>query len=196
MSGLAYRYGANAHLIRYADDVVIVVGKDVNKAMEKLQEIISSMGLELSTEKTRIVKANEGFDFLGFHFTRVYSHRRRRNVIRWFPSEKAENSIRRRMREVTERSRLATTLPDEAREILMPILRGWGNYFAYGTVSSKVRSIFYYAEASLMRMYCNQHHTPARWEYCDVKLRHLSVMEYIPETLMANGYKSYCEGSR
>ena len=82
LSGLTYRYGANAHLIRYADDVVIVVGKDVNKAMEKLQEIISSMGLELSKEKTRIVKANEGFDFLGYHFTKVYSHRRRRNVTR------------------------------------------------------------------------------------------------------------------
>ena len=121
LSGLTYRYGANAHLIRYADDVVIVVGKDVNKAMEKLQEIISSMGLELSKEKTRTVKANEGFDFLGFPFTRVYSHRRRRNVTRWFPSEKAESSIRQCIREVTERSRLATTLPDEAREILIPI---------------------------------------------------------------------------
>ena len=97
---------------------------------------------------------------------------------------------------MTERSRLATTLPDEAREILISILRGWGNYFAYGTVSSKVRSIFYYAKVSLMRMYCNQHHKPARWEYCDVKLRHLSVMEYTSETLMANGYKSYREGSR
>ncbi|MGC8497853.1 MAG: group II intron maturase-specific domain-containing protein, partial [Thermoplasmata archaeon] len=83
-----------------------------------------------------------------------------------------------------------------AREILIPILRGWGNYFAYGTVSSKVRSIFYYAEASLMRMYCNQHHIPARWEYSDIKLRHLSVSEYMPETLMANGYKSYRESSR
>jgi hypothetical protein len=50
--------------------------------MEKLQEIISYMGLELSKEKTRIVKANEGFDFLGYHFTKVYSHRRRRNVTR------------------------------------------------------------------------------------------------------------------
>ena len=126
LSGLAYRYGANAHLIRYAGDDVIVVTKDVNKAMEKLQEIISSMGLELSKEKTRIVKANEGFDFLGFHSTRVYSYRRRMNVTRWFRSEKAENSIRQCIREVTERSRLATTLPDEAREILIPIFWGMG----------------------------------------------------------------------
>jgi Retron-type reverse transcriptase len=65
--------GENAHLIRYADDLLILVGGNPEFPYTKLQNIIEGLGLALNTEKTRIVEAEEGFEFLGFRFVRQYS---------------------------------------------------------------------------------------------------------------------------
>jgi group II intron reverse transcriptase/maturase len=79
-SGLPARNRADAHLVRYADDFVVVGKRGMKEAMAKLTEIIGGIGLTLSTEKTRLVNAGEGFDFLGFHFVRHYSRRREKRV--------------------------------------------------------------------------------------------------------------------
>jgi hypothetical protein len=42
----------------------------------------------MNDEKTRIVEAEEGFEFLGFRFVRHYSRRKEKRVTRWFPSSK------------------------------------------------------------------------------------------------------------
>ena len=89
-SGLENRYREDAHLIRYADDVLILVGGNPQYPYTKLQNIIEDLGLTLNTEKTRIVKAEKGFDFLGFRFVRKYSSWKRKRVTRWFPSPKSE----------------------------------------------------------------------------------------------------------
>ena len=81
-SGLARGRGVDAHLIRYADDVVMVVGGDARRAMDKFSEIISSLGLQFSEEKTRVVDSSKGFDFLGFHFVRQFSPRKGSKVAR------------------------------------------------------------------------------------------------------------------
>ena len=193
-SGL--RRGSDAHLIRYADDIVIIVGGDACKAMDKFSEIISSLGLQLSEEKTRIVKSGEGFDFLGFHFVRHFSPMKGKKVTRWFPSPKSENSIRERIREVTGRNRLAVTSTERAKEILIPIIKGWGNYFAYSTDASRIHSIWDYAQVRLMRMHCNQHNVRSEWRYRDIGKRHLSLMEYFPEMLNSKSHKPYHESSR
>ena len=182
-SGFARGRGIDAHLIRYADDIVIVVGGDAQRAMDKLSEIISSLGLQLSEEKTRVVNSSEGFDFLGFHFVRQFSARKGKKVARWFPSLKSENSIRERIREITGRNRIVATTPERAREILIPVLRGWGTYFAYSTDASRLHRIWDYAQVRLMRMYCNQHNIRSEWRYRDIGKRHLSLMEYFPEML-------------
>ncbi|EQD60270.1 RNA-directed DNA polymerase (Reverse transcriptase), partial [mine drainage metagenome] len=69
-SGLQNRYGENAHLIRWADDYLVLMSGNTATAKKKLDEIMEDIGLTMNTEKTRIVKAEEGFDFLGFRFVR------------------------------------------------------------------------------------------------------------------------------
>ena len=64
------RSGADAHLVRYADDFVILGTGDMGEAKEVLEARLAELGLTLSAEKTRVVGAQEGFDFLGFHFER------------------------------------------------------------------------------------------------------------------------------
>ena len=83
----------------------------------------------MNSEKTRIVRAGEGFDFLGFRFVRQYSQRRKKGVTRWFPSPKSEMMIRERILALTGNNALALTTPEEAKEILIPVLRGWGITF-------------------------------------------------------------------
>ena len=65
--------GEKAHLIRYADDLLILIGGNPQYPYKKLQNIIGNLGLALNTEKTHLVEAEEGFDFLGFRFVRQYS---------------------------------------------------------------------------------------------------------------------------
>ena len=56
-------------VLRYADDF-IVTARDrgsLEKAQAQIQQWLSEVGLELSTEKTVITSMEDGFDFLGFN---------------------------------------------------------------------------------------------------------------------------------
>lgn len=58
----------NAHLIRYADDLLVPTDRGPHEIADKLEHIISALGLEINREKSRIATAYDGFDFLEFHF--------------------------------------------------------------------------------------------------------------------------------
>ena len=64
------------HLVRYADDFVIMTGTEAEAIGEQTaQDILSDLRLELSARKTRIVSFDAGFDFLGVTFYRdTYSY--------------------------------------------------------------------------------------------------------------------------
>ena len=175
--------GEDAHLIRYADDLLILVGGNPEFPYIKLQNIIEDIGLSLNTEKTRLVEAKEGFDFLGFRFVRRYSGKRDKITTRWYPSPRSEKRIRERIRNMTGRNMLAITTPEEAKEILIPILKGWGNYFAYSMSASIFHEIWNYAQNRLMTMYCNQHNRSSHWRNSEIGKRQLSLMEYAPLSL-------------
>ena len=59
-------------LVRYADDLLTIctTKQEAEGALEALTAILAELGLELKTDKTRIVhlrEGGEGVDFLGFH---------------------------------------------------------------------------------------------------------------------------------
>lgn len=59
----------NRCLVRYADDFVIFckTKEDAESAMNEVNQWLSTRGLSLSVEKTKIVNLLDGFDFLGFN---------------------------------------------------------------------------------------------------------------------------------
>ena len=57
-----------AHLVRYADDMVILCRQDVSRFYAEFKQEIERLGLKLNDEKTRLVDARNGFDFLGMRF--------------------------------------------------------------------------------------------------------------------------------
>jgi len=56
--------------VRYADDMVIILKQNdkAEEVLKKYKDFLAKRGMEISEEKTRITKATDGFDFLGWHF--------------------------------------------------------------------------------------------------------------------------------
>ena len=139
-------------LVRYADDWIALcrTEREAQEALQIAGEILGDLGLELHPDKTRIVdlrEGREGFDFLGCHFrARVSGRMLERGVRRYYlhrwPSARAMNRLRARVKALTDRRRRAGI--KDIREVIVelnPILRGWGNYFRTGNAADKFRVI-------------------------------------------------------
>jgi RNA-directed DNA polymerase len=126
-------------LVRYADDAVVLcrTRQEAERALAALTAILAELGLALKQAKTRIVhldEGGEGLDFLGFHHRWVRAeskrHRHVRFLARW-PSRKAMQHARDRIRELTDRRRLLLPVEVIVQDINR-VLRGWAGYFRYG----------------------------------------------------------------
>jgi len=63
----------NVLYVRYADDFVVLCNGTKAEAQaikQELGEFLSTMGLTLSKEKTKVTHITEGFDFLGYRIIR------------------------------------------------------------------------------------------------------------------------------
>ena len=126
-------------LVRYADDAVVMCAtrEQAEAALARLTALLAGLGLEPKAAKTRIVhlaEGNPGFDFLGFHHRLVRGRTPKSAhltfLARW-PSRKAAQHARDRIREITGRERLLVPVEVIVTELNM-FLRGWAGYFRYG----------------------------------------------------------------
>ena len=165
--------GQHGVLVRYCDDLVVMCStrQQAEAALARLRQVLAGLGLELKAAKTRIVhltedKDAEGFDFLGFHHRWVrargtVSPSRVCFLARW-PSRKATQHARDRIRQITDRKRLL--MADEwIVEELNWFLRGWGGYFRYGNSARTFDAISQYALERLAWFAGNRHKRSVRW---------------------------------
>jgi hypothetical protein len=99
------------------------------KVLAKVRGMLGRLGLELHPEKTRIVSADDGFDFLGIHLRRTPTKSpkaKMKYITRLWPSERSLQRVRDRIKEVINR-RYGTNL-EEIVQDLNPVIRGWNNY--------------------------------------------------------------------
>ena len=127
---------ADARLVRYADDMVILAREWTGELTEWVESRLEGkFGLEINREKTRVVEVKPGggsLDFLGYTFRwdrdlRGRSHKYL-NVI---PSAKAVEREREKLRAMTTSSQSHVPLP-QLVDRLNRQLGGWANYFSYG----------------------------------------------------------------
>ena len=139
-------------LVRYCDDLVVMCRsrEQANAALEQLTVLLGDLGLEPKAAKTRVVhlvEGGQGLDFLGFH-NRLVRGRTPRSahltfLARW-PTRKALQHARDRIRSITARSRLLVPV-EHIVEDLNLVLRGWSGYFRYGNSARVLGQIRNYA---------------------------------------------------
>jgi group II intron reverse transcriptase/maturase len=145
-------------LVRYADDFVVMCRRKTHaeEARHRLGEILDRLRLKLHPTKTRLVElglGKDGFEFLGCTLRVVRSYFKGREYLFRWPSPRAMNAIRGRVRDLTTRRRRAG-MKDirEAIADLNPVLRGWGNYFRTGNASLKFQQIDRYVRQRLISL--------------------------------------------
>jgi RNA-directed DNA polymerase len=149
-------------LVRYADDGVVMCrsAAQARAALAAVGEILAGLGLELHPDKTGVVdlrEGREGLDFLGCHFHARMSGRiwQDRRVVRFYlqrwPSQRAMNRVREKIKAKTGRNRVGRDIRDVIAD-LNPLLRGWGNYFRTGNAADKFRQVDDYVVYRLYRL--------------------------------------------
>jgi len=130
--------GIPGTLVRYADDFVIVLRRNGKKVLRQIERMLGQLGLKLHPEKTRVVRAEDGFDFLGIHF-RLTPVRKRNAKLKMYcalwPSDRSIKRIKERVRNVMGR-RYGLSL-EELIDVLNPVIRGWNNYHSRARSSRK-----------------------------------------------------------
>lgn len=121
-------------VIRYADDLVACchTRQQAEQVKEQLAGWLAPRGLAFNEDKTRIVHASAGFDFLGFSVRR-YSN----GKLLIKPAKPAVVRLRERL--ATEMRRLRGANSAVVIATLNPIIRGWAAYYRTA-VSSQVFS--------------------------------------------------------
>lgn len=178
---------ANYRLVRYADDWVVLVAGDRAHAealREEAAAVLSTIGLRLSVEKTKIAHIDEGFDFLG---RRIQRHRKRgteRQHVYTYPSKAALAAIKEKVRAATPRS-TDQSLADLC-DRLNPALRGWTTHFRHDVS----KATFSYLRAFTWRRvvgWLRKKHPRATWK----QLRR----RYLPEWWPTEGEKTLFDPS-
>jgi RNA-directed DNA polymerase len=149
-----YRW-ADARLVRYADDFVILakyVGGRVRQFVE--QTLQGRFGLTINAEKTRTVNVNEpgaSLDFLGYTFRYERDlHGGTHRYLNLCPSGKSLQRERDKLRELTRPEQCFKPIPVLIAEI-NEHLRGWSNYFGRGYPRKAFRQINHFVRERLIR---------------------------------------------
>lgn len=136
--GLEQRYGAV--LVNYADDFVVMCKRDAQHALDLIRHWMTRIGLTINESKTCVRNVyRETFNFLGYTFGKMYSPRNGGAYMGAKPSTKAMARLREKVRSILHRGN------NEPWELIVKTLnatlRGWAEYFAYGTVSGARRGL-------------------------------------------------------
>lgn len=147
---------AKAHMVRYADDFVIMARFIDSRIIGWVEATIEGrLGLEINREKTSTVNlqmAGTVLDFLGYRLRKSRSHRRGGGPPYWRlePSPKSMKRARDALRELTGPRYCFMPLPFLINRMNQQ-LRGWLRYFSLGHPKQARWDIVRFAESRIAR---------------------------------------------
>ena len=147
------RHAGIGQLHRYCDDFVVICRsrEAAVQALDLIAGFLERLRLRLHPGKTRVAASGQtGFDFLGFHFHKLPSRRTGRPWPYAWPSQKAMSSVRAKIRQQTERTRLRVPLTDLVSD-LNRLIVGWRSYFSIGNSTKKLTDLDRYVWYRLWR---------------------------------------------
>ena len=135
-------------MVRYADDMVILCrsAQEAQSALCEVRQWVAHAGLTLHPEKTRIVDAaQEGFDFLGYHFF---------GGKRW-PRDKSLKKFKDAIRRKTPRNH------GQSLEVIIANVNrttwGWFEYFKHTSYTNVFRGLDGWLRRRLRRILLKRH---------------------------------------
>ena len=146
---------ANARLVRYADDFVILAryqGEEIAHWLEALLE--TRLGLTINREKSKVVHLKDGqesLDFLGFTFRydRDLNGQPGKRYLNVVPSKKSIQKARATIREKTGPKQCYKPTPDVVND-LNRYLRGWSGYFDFGYPRKAFRDLSFFVNSRMV----------------------------------------------
>jgi RNA-directed DNA polymerase len=145
-------------LVRYADDFIITgASKEVlEDAKALVEDFLSVRDLSLSAEKTRIVRIEEGFDFLG------WTVRKYDGKLLIKPAKKNVAAFMRKVRAIIKDA--ASMKQEYLIARLNPVIRGWTNYHCNQVAKATFERVDHLTWTLLWRWACRRHpNKPRRW---------------------------------
>jgi len=126
-------------VVRYADDFVLIhVNKTILDAcIEKTKKWLTSIGLEISEEKSAVRLGTEGFLFLGFQVIQV--NKNGNFKVKIHPSKASRAKILLKIRNVIQLNK--STSAYKLIKNLRPIIIGWANYFKFSECKTDFSSL-------------------------------------------------------
>jgi len=154
---LGYEQRLKAHIVNYADDLVICCRGGGEQALAAMRDMMRKLKLTVNVTKTRVCKLpEEKFDFLGYTFGRCYSPQTGRAYLGTTPSKQRVQRMRAAISQATHRSQT-----QQAVEVLVARLNreiiGWANYFCLGPVSKAYRAVERHTRRRLRQWLCAKH---------------------------------------
>jgi group II intron reverse transcriptase/maturase len=140
-----------ARIINYADDFVILCRCRAEDAMTAMRDMMERLKLKVNETKTHVCRLPaESFDFLGYTFGRMYSPRTGGAYIGARPARKKVLGVCHKINDLV--SKLPTFIRPEALvHQVNQVLRGWANYFCYGTYTSAHSFVHQHASRRVRR---------------------------------------------
>lgn len=153
-NGLGQRL--RAHVVVYADDLVILTRKHASQAHEVLKDVMTRIGLTVNETKTKLREATtERFDFLGYTFGPYWDRRTGKRYLGAGPSRKSRQRLKAKVHALTVPGNVRPWL--ETRDQLNTMLGGWQAYFGYGTLSRAYSEVNWYV-ANRVRHFLRRRH--------------------------------------
>jgi RNA-directed DNA polymerase len=157
---------AKAHIVRYADDFVVLARYTGVRMCDYIEAKIEAwLGLELNRDKTKVVdlrRPGAGLDFLGFTFR--YDRDLKGGGFRYLnvtPSGKALQAQREKLRKMINRRQSHVPVPHLIVRVNRQ-LRGWANYFSFGYPRKAKRTMNWYVRSRLIKHLCQRSQRPFR----------------------------------
>jgi group II intron reverse transcriptase/maturase len=137
---------------RFADDIVITISGHhtkrgwVERALQRLQEQLTPLGVELNKEKTKVVDTlkGEAFGFLGFDLRRVRKRKGDGHYLQMTPKKKARKAIKAKIHDIIRHG--GATPAKMLVAHLNAVLAGWVQYFRVGNASRAFSEVRDYLE--------------------------------------------------
>ena len=151
---LGQRLGA--HVVVYADDLVILCRRQASEAYAVLKDVMTRIGLTVNETKTKLREAKtERFDFLGYTFGPYWDRWTGKRYLGAGPSAKSRQRLKAKVHALTVPGNV---LPwPKVCERLNTMLGGWQAYFGYGTLSRSYEDVNWYV-ANRVRHFLRRRH--------------------------------------